>query len=330
MSIPVWFVERGGSPRLCAFEPPTTTASRCVLEYLNEGGANFVYQILPLEEEELLPPRLQGKLLRLRKDLSHVQTAEEQLEALDTNFRALFPPDNLVQHELIRLDHDVLNLLNRSLQDVVRPRHRSDDLLPAGDISGLLVTDMTPITGELLLQLKPKWLAQSPNAPPGSKRCRTCAVRSHRASQRIRTATDAQESCPLDLLNINIEERKRAVHAITPDRRLQEYLFSEAQPLLHQLRSCQTVFDPYGILRTSGADQVTSLCKAMTLRDCTLFLRRSGDSVEARLGDLDLKQPEKLARWKKVESDLINGGWYTNTEHSDHWIREKICLLSRT
>lgn len=332
MSIPVWFVERE-PPRLSCFEPPqleaTTAVSRCTLQYLNEGGANFVYRIRPFDDKEHLPPRLRGKLLRLRKNLSHVRSAEEQLEAVNANFRNLFPPENLVQHELIGLDRDVLKLLNRSLEDLVRPRHRTADLLPVEDMSGLLVTDMTPLAGEVLLQLKPKWLTQSPNAPPNAKRCRTCAVRSHRASERIRTATDAQESCPLDLINTNLEERKRAVHAVTSDRKLQEYLLIHAQTLLQQLRVCQTSFDPYGVLRTSGSDLTWSLCKAMTLRDCTLFLKRTGDRIEARLGDLDLKQPEKMARWSKVESDLIHGGWYTNTEHEMHWVRERICLLSR-
>jgi len=35
--------------------------------------------------------------------------------------------------------------------------------------------------------------------------------------------------------------------------------------------------------------------------------------VEARLGDLDLKEPEpvKIAHWRETEQVLIDGGWYS-------------------
>lgn len=330
-SIPVWFVERE-TPSLYSTESTaladTHSAQKCHLVYLNEGGANFVFRILPDEQDEL-PRALQRKLLRLGKNLSHVQTAEEQLQALNVNFTTLFPAENLIKHELISLDGSLPSLLNDMLEDLIRPNHRLDDLLPNQAMSGMLVTDMTPEAGEVLLQLKPKWLAQSPNAPPGAKRCRTCAVRAHRASERIRTATDAQESCPLDLISPNTGQRRRSVHAITTDARIRDYLLVEAQPLLQQLRTCQAEFDRDGILKTAGSESIFSLCKAMTLRDCTLFVKRSSDAIEARLGDLDLKHPEKILRWKKVEANLISGGWYTNSESRDMRVEEKICLLAR-
>jgi inositol-pentakisphosphate 2-kinase len=129
-------------------------------------------------------------------------------------------------------------------------------------------------------------------------------------------------------VNADAEQRKRAVYTITTDPRLRQYLLEQAQPLLHQLRASQVDLDVHGVLKTTP-DTIFQLCKAMTLRDCTFFLRRSGDTVEARLGDLDLKQPERFTRWKTVEMKLIDGGWYTNTEHADHWKPEKICVLSR-
>lgn len=68
----------------------------------------------------------------------------------------------------------------------------------------------------------------------------------------------------------------------------------------------------------------------MTLRDCTLFVRAGEDGViEARLGDLDFKQPEKLKRWKEAERQLIDEGWYVNTEAESLWCEETICRLSR-
>lgn len=332
MSIPVWFVERV-PPTLYSFPPEdataTSPASKCALEYLNEGGANLVFRISP-DGDRQLPSRLQGRLLRLRKNLSHVPTAEEQLKALDENFEHLFAPKHLVEHDMVVLDETLPPLLNGALQQIVRPRHRVGDFLPSEQMSGLLITDMTPGIGQVLLQIKPKWLAQSPTAPPNAKRCRTCALRAQRASERIRTATDAQETCPFDFISPDFEQRKAAVRGITADARLQEYLLDQAQLLLLQLRSYQVGFDKAGVLKTSGSESIHALCKAMTLRDCTLFLKRSGDAVEARLGDLDIKLPEKLSKWKKVESTLLNDGWYTNTESRSIWSGESICALSRT
>ena len=60
-----------------------------------------------------------------------------------------------------------------------------------------------------------------------------------------------------------------------------------------------------------------------------MFLKRSGNHVEARLADLDLKQPEKLSQWKKVEQGLIDHGWYSNDEEKGVWKEEKVCLLSK-
>lgn len=369
--VPVWFVARE-TPTLYLYstaESPSASEQehrkkkktktkenqqhKCRLVYLDEGGANFVFKILPDEnenetgnenDEALLPRLLQRKLLRLGKDLSHVQTAEEQLKALDVNFTTLFPAEHLIEHELIVLHHDLTTSLNAMLEAWIRPHHRLPHLLPNRAMSGMLVTDMTPAAGEVLLELKPKWLAPSPNAPPNAKRCRTCAVRAHRASERICTATDAQASCPLDLINPDPGHRRRCVHAITTDPQIRDYLLTQAQPLLQQLRTCQAEFDRVGVLNISGnhhasssasssssssSSSLLSLCKAMTLRDCTLFVKRSGDVIDARLGDLDLKHPEKISRWKKVEANLISGGWYTNSESPEHYHREKICMLAR-
>ena len=329
--VSVYFLDRG-SLKLYSSEPLTSTAlsaaSRCQIEYLNEGGANFVFTIRPAAGKEL-PTRLQSKLLRLRKNIPNVQGPDEHIKSLKNDFRDLFPVENLIQYERIDLDTGVTALLNENLRTLVRPRQRAGDFLPEDELSGLLVTDMSPLLGEVLLELKPKWLTQSPNAPPEAKRCRTCAMRAQRASQGICTSTDAQENCPLDLVNTEAEGRAKAISAITTDELIQDYLTTQAQTLFQQLRARQLMLDGEGILKTSGATGIYDLCKAMTLRDCTLFVKRSGEHIQAKIGDLDLKQPEKLSRWKKVEHTLIADGWYTNTENSQIWAPEKICLLSR-
>jgi inositol-pentakisphosphate 2-kinase len=73
--------------------------------------------------------------------------------------------------------------------------------------------------------------------------------------------------------------------------------------------------------------------KAMTLRDCVLFVKGSLDAFEdtadIRLADLDFKHPhpEKVAKWMSTERVLIDQGWYTNTEIDG--VIDSTCLLTR-
>jgi inositol-pentakisphosphate 2-kinase len=331
MSAPAFFTS-GEAPKLHA-GPTTSTEnppSGLKLEYLNEGGANFVFRILPNGDSDPLPPDLQGQLLRLRKDLPHVPSAKDQLAAYDDHFKPLFPSEYLIQHTPIELHSELPGSINAALKDLERPSHRLQDFLPAEESHGTLITDMTPGPDDILLQVKPKWLAQSPNAPKDAKRCRTCALRAQRASQKVRTATDAQESCPLGLVSMDESERRRAAQAITSDSRLREYLVDQAQPLLRTLRDHQQSLDSKGVLGAETEEDALSLSKAMTVRDCTFFLKLSGDQIEARLADLDLKQQGKLSQWRRVEQGLIDEGWYTNSEDQSLWTKEQVCVLSRS
>ena len=68
----------------------------------------------------------------------------------------------------------------------------------------------------------------------------------------------------------------------------------------------------------------------MTLRDCTLYLRVPDDDteeIESRIGDLDLKSPNKAAYWKSVEQPLIDEGWYMGLEPQEDW-QPLTCHLS--
>lgn len=208
-----------------------------------------------------------------------------------------------------------------------------------------------------MLELKPKWLAQSPTAPSNATRCRTCALRAmrkHGASviERLerQSAGDAKtvESlnkeqpssvCPLDLGSGQPEDIARSVDAILsiqsartklppPQklRALKSTLVAHLQqtPLLHRLRELQTSLDPKGVLNEPEPPSDDFLV-ATTIRDCTLFVCvELGEAeededvprvVDARLGDLDLKQPEKgkVKYWKGVERELVEGGWYTGS-----------------
>ena len=108
------------------------------------------------------------------------------------------------------------------------------------------------------------------------------------------------------------------------------FLAVEAQGLLGTLKTFQKQLDPHGVLGVKGVEPIYSLCRAMTLRDCTLYVRRSRGEIEARLGDLDLKQPGKLMGWRETEKNLIDEGWYTNKEAHQYVTKESICLLSKS
>ena len=324
MSIPLLYTSTP-SPTL-HFQEPSGPAEKCALVYLDEGGANVVFGIL---QDEGQASALTGKLLRLPKALPHVQNATAQLAAYNEHFRPLFPAHHLVQHEFIALADGVAAHINEKLRRFTRPTSRQNDFLAPEQDAGLLVLDMTPLKEDVNLQLKPKWLAQSPNAPPGAKRCRTCALRASRASAGVRTATDSQSICPLGLISDDEAVRAKAVQSTTQDDLLRNFLMHDAQALLRQLRYWQTELDKYGVLNVSNDDGISDLCKAMTLRDCTLYVRGSDNDIEARLADLDLKRPQKLSSWRKIEQHLIEGGWYTNTESQCSWAEETLCILSR-
>jgi inositol-pentakisphosphate 2-kinase len=94
----------------------------------------------------------------------------------------------------------------------------------------------------------------------------------------------------------------------------------------------QMSLDPVGVLKNDKNNE--RFRAAMTLRDCTVFVRfcstsnlesggefasnGAGDRrIEARLGDLDLKSPSKSQYWKDTENALIDEGWYTGTEKNE-------------
>ncbi|TKA75154.1 hypothetical protein B0A55_03974 [Friedmanniomyces simplex] len=297
--------------------------AKCRLEYLSEGGANFIFRILPEERNAGdLPPRLTRKLLRLRKQ--SIANPEDLLSG-EQEWQAIFPAKNLVQHELVDLQPGAKTIVNDLIRKAKgRPAHRMGDVWPGGT-HGVLVTDMSPGQSEQLIELKPKWLAQSPDAPPQARRCRTCALRAQRAAgEGIATATDAQGSCPLDLVSDSVQSKRLAAARLTDVPRAQEFLVGEeAQFLFRTLKEYQQRWDSVGILSLDTNSDLRSLSKAMTVRDCTLFvLVKSDGEVEGRLGDLDMKGLDKLAKWRATEQGLVDGGWYMGVV--DH-----ICSLSR-
>jgi len=192
---------------------------------VNEGGANFVFRFQPVQADAGLPAILDRKILRLRKHTQGTKLDSAQvLRNFESEWLPLFPAENLVQQDLIGLETTIIEWLNEHLTAVPRAAHRTQDVLADHD-KGLLITDMTPDEGELLLELKPKWLAQSPHAPSDARRCRTCALRAQRAAEKeVITATDAQNVCPLSLVADSAEIRAGAASQLIEDEALQKYV----------------------------------------------------------------------------------------------------------
>ncbi|KAI9879775.1 MAG: Inositol-pentakisphosphate 2-kinase [Pleopsidium flavum] len=360
--------------------PVPTLPPRASLRYLAEGAANIVYRITiprsspsttantvgadcqskpttkPSSEEEALryDPVFEGKLLRLRKALPSTVCNEESYRRFQDVIRTLFPAENLVEQVLVHVTPHVITECNRRLRldegegVGTRPRKRRGVYLALNETFGTLITDMSPDVnaGEVLVEFKPKWLVQSPSAPKGARRCRTCALRAKKERQR-RGCGEARSLafCPLDLVSRDRGRVKRAVTAVCSSSlesplytqefrdRLVDFLYEN--PLVQRLKQLQEKLDRTGILEANVTSR--DFLTAMTLRDCTMFLKvgscmkklalnvadashqvplEKNHVIEARLGDLDLKSSagEKAVYWRNLEKSLIDEGWYTGTE----------------
>lgn len=330
------------------------------LVYLAEGAANVVYRIrsLPLDpstsadlnfesygpntppptviEPLHMDPRLENKLVRLRKKTPSTTAVAESQKYFENMIEPLFPSENLVQQILFQPSEDLLKNCNARLREMekngTRPAKRHDVYLAEDEMYGMLVTDMS-CSDEYFkfFEFKPKWLTQSPSAPRESKRCRTCALRAMKKGGK-------PGLCPLNLMDKDkIPIAVCRVMGLNPLRlldysgpegdmlgRIQSFLLED--PLLHRLRQLQMDKDPKGVLKADAISQ--DFLAAMTLRDCTLYLKIGQGSIDARLGDLDLKTGKAKAEyWRGLERQLIEGGWYTATE-KENTVGDNLCQLT--
>lgn len=268
------------------------------LVYLAEGGANVIYRFVaaPIKsclvvreskralspvmiDEPKVPVGFQGKLLRLRKKTAGDISYKEINRNFNTIVRPLFRPEELVDQSLILLPGGLIQRCNEQLVATElngqRPNKRHGGYLCADEPFGLLITDMTTFDtpGATLAELKPKWLTQSPSAPPMARRCRTCALREMKNDDARSSGSKEQRSfCPLDLVSGCFEDVLRATTFVKgcKDRtRLAHILFHN--PVLQTLRAQQTSWAKVGLHGPPALSQKTSL--DMTLRDCTMFIK---------------------------------------------------------
>ncbi|KAI9669565.1 MAG: Inositol-pentakisphosphate 2-kinase [Caeruleum heppii] len=279
------------------------------LEFLAEGAANIVFHAhFPTSSDEFSatkgqnggttssanvasePPDdlLSGRLLRLRKALPSTVPNAIAARWFQHLFSSLLPPENVVNQILVEMPLQVLQNCNASLRKLEatgrRLASRCGLYLAENEPHGFLITDMTPRkdNGEVLLEFKPKWLVQSPSAPTGSKRCRTCALRAQRNSvRRSRGEPNEVSFCPLDLVSGDPERICQAVQPILDKTleasskrayilsRLVDFLLHDG--LLRRLRQLQIDLDPLGVFAADPTSR--DFLIATTLRDCSLYLK---------------------------------------------------------
>ncbi len=291
--------------------PPPSPSTSADLHSQGDGAeqdAPLPSEIRPLQVD----PRLMGRLVRLRKKnhpsvLNTYTSYRETIvplftkrgdpEAFDDDVD--IPPlwvdlrDNLMEQILFKPTEALLKDCNAKLRTMEaqgnRPEKRHKTYLDENENHGCLVTDMTcsPDSGKTLVEFKPKWLVQSPTASEGARRCRTCALIALRRAERSwEPALLKGEFCPLGLVTGSSDDNWIAIRGMlglgpyttgsATDRatiEIQERLniFLHKHPILERLRKLQKKLDPDGPYEAHLSS--LKFIVAMTLRDCSLFLK---------------------------------------------------------
>lgn len=334
----------------------------------NKGESPFIFLEAESKRSEAIPSQyhsLVGKVLRVNKGLSKTLRSEEVISGFYDHVRPLFSrharlttvvkssttkyslhSDQIPNSDLTMflMDHQGVGLHSKVIADLSSKCdtiREEDATRNSSDTSrwGILLPDLSPTPGSsVTIEVKPKWLAQSPTAPSDARRCRTCAL------QLLKPKQPKGYLCPLQLLdgthdNIHTWVQGRVAEqmegsTIAPGRadeiscHITNYITDgPVKPLLGHLRALQSILDHAGIL---GRDQLKgfpeeirdirdrNLRLAMTLRDCSLYIRIryassqvDPSSLECKLGDLDFKSHDKMDDWADKERELLEQGAYT-------------------
>ncbi|KAF2673919.1 hypothetical protein BT63DRAFT_451974 [Microthyrium microscopicum] len=307
------------------------------LRYIAEGAANVIFSIEILghagkSKEDISPlcQRLEGMLLRLRKGsqaLPNIQEnptvppppfvpAQEIVKFINERLPWSLTQSFMVVHTLIQIQPEVLQLCNALLMTLEATNKRISKrrgwYLSAEETHGILVTDMRPQKeGDITIEFKPKWLEQSPMAPDGARRCRTCAWH-------VKNGVKASKRyCPLAIASLNRPQKRAHIAKFVPkadslpdgwdyETVLNEFTsyfcdIDSGLQLLNRLRAAQKEYDPDGALSAIGISDdnyspeptpellelvdsalqdshnhgFLRLACAMTLRDLIIFARLS-------------------------------------------------------
>jgi inositol-pentakisphosphate 2-kinase len=360
-------------PFLCRLADPRSTAY--ILCYIAEGAANVVFSIDDISDYDpddvfavvfdsddvfavdfvdpvhptpyVLPSGLFHRhVLRISKGLAKTLDGQKIKGDFDKHIAPFFFHlqrgdfrTHLMDVEFVALDDEVVNVMNNRLVD---SGSRQPVNIPVGSVA-LKMQNMSSLPGSSLsIEFKPKWLAQSPDAPDNAYRCRNCALRALRASKRTLHDTYV---CPLRLfaqcdaglveliVHLKVLEdiernhdgplHPRLVGLIV--RTMTDYItIGEGRALMQHLRATQRELDNGILTRPTSPDFARDafdyrLRQAMTLRDCSWFIKVEYDADErvkvvSKLADLDFKSPDKIEDWVQKERELIDGGWYMGVE----------------
>lgn len=347
-------------------EDLTALLSRYQFEYLAEGRANVVFSIRDVAaaatgDPTPPPPRGQflGTLLRVPKTTPGVTPCDyETLQRFhEEAVERRVGRQHVVPQILVSISQGLADRLDAGLRrDSTRGDHDHDNdndhekkIHPG---PAMLVQDMGPSPAyPLALEFKPKWLAQSPLAPPGATRCRSCAREALRNAQKIQAAATSAASPPPPpplppVCRLGLVHDDPAVFQATVDELAAPWGWSEADRarlaaglrasgVLERIRELQVSGDPERTLFERPEDPDFGL--AMTLRDCSCFVRMTsaggggggsggrGGEVVVKLADVDKKNwEEKQTYWQKSHLNLVQGGWYVGEEEPPI---ETHCLL---
>jgi inositol-pentakisphosphate 2-kinase len=355
---------------------PTTAANGEAFVFVDAKDGSL--KVTPIHHSELI-----SRVLRVDKGLNKTLRCDEIISGFYGHVWPLFAPEAVITIVVIPekasyklqpitmpdldftthlMDHQGVALYPSVMLDIASKANavRKDQAQRPLHTQrwGILLPDMSPTAGSsVTIEVKPKWLAQSPTAPTNAIRCRTCAL------QIIKPKDPKKYICPLQLLNGNwdtvypwilgrVTEQisshspksatsKTADHTTSIATHLAIYMTKgDGQSLLQHLLSLQRKLDHHGVLcrmRMNAASQDVrdafdrNLRLAMTLRDCSLFIRikygsagADAKSIECKLGDLDFKSADKIDDWLEKENELLKSDAYTRKVGQD-----LACWISR-
>ncbi|RCI16274.1 hypothetical protein L249_2178 [Ophiocordyceps polyrhachis-furcata BCC 54312] len=305
---------------------------------VGEGAANAVFEIrdsADFNKKHVFPPRcsskspapLPGLLLRVAKvpsrDCPPTYNYLFQQNFYQTSIQPLLDGYAVHQELVVIRKSGIVDKLNKLLQEIDSSRKQKFRGTSVGQSDwAFLVQDMRPADPDecLLIEFKPKWLCQSPSAPPAAVRCRQCAMELRNLIKNPERDLPETKPCPLTLANPDAPSQARCPFRIAPqlagidvDDNFRRALETVANhPALRQLKTQQQRHDRLGPL---ASEPSSAFLVAMTLRDCTCFVqipRHQQEPLLLRLGDFDWKDPQvKFKGWRKAEQDLIDGAFYT-------------------
>jgi inositol-pentakisphosphate 2-kinase len=334
------------------------------LQYFNEGAANVLFRISIPEEENSLDAisgtLLRLRKTTNPQNFRSTQAAPPPFVSAEEIFKYIYGTIGLdknliLQHRVVTVSRELIRNFNyylAGLEGYVEKR-RIGSRIGEEVTSALLVEDMTSFgPSSVTFELKPKWLTVSPGVE-NPWRCRTCAwhVKNNVSRQK--------RYCPHALISMEEDEvrkqvklllsRSTAIASTEVEDEITRYFCDNERGfrVLDTIRKQQEAHDSHGVLswikpNNTGDPEsqgyfsyVENLPKqeptrtrdlecAMTLRDCTLFIKFTrladgGFDVVAKIGDLDPKiaSPLKLAKWAADEHDLRKGGYYHGKETRD-------------